>query len=142
MRRTSQTRFCAAAFTLIELMVVIGIIAILIAILLPTLVRSRENARTLKCMAQLHGLGQALVNYSINNRGSYPSWSGWHNVGGDGTGDDDPGPGWTEMLAPNYVSPNSDVYNCPSFPEGYPINYFLSSRWLRQNKRFSLLATE
>jgi prepilin-type N-terminal cleavage/methylation domain-containing protein/prepilin-type processing-associated H-X9-DG protein len=131
----------ARGFTLIELLVVIGIIAVLISILMPALVRSRENARAIQCASQLHQLGVALTNYAANNK-TFPSWSGWHTVGGDGTGDDDPGPGWTEMLAPYYVAPTSAVYNCPSFPEGYPINYFLSARWLRMNRRLSLAPAE
>ena len=130
------------AFSLIELMVVIGIIAVLIALLMPTLIRSREAAGTVQCSANLYHLGQALHHYASANAQHLPSWSGWHVAGGDGTGEDDPGPGWTEQLAPWYVPPTSPAYNCPSFPQGYSINYFLSSRYLRQNFRHSLLLSE
>ena len=141
-----QRRRPRRGFSLIELIVVIGLIAVLIALLIPAVIRSRESARTIQCASQLHQLGQAFANYAVHFQGHLPSWSGWHiaggGAGGDGTGEDEAGPGWTEQLAPFYVSPTSPVYNCPSFVEGYPINYFLSSRYLRMRRRFSLQLSE
>jgi prepilin-type N-terminal cleavage/methylation domain-containing protein len=136
MSRPMRRRRCG--FSLIELIAVIGIIAIMIGLLMPAVIRSRESARTIQCASQLRQLGQAFANYAAHFDGHLPSWSGWHVAGGDGTGEDEAGPGWTEQLAPLFVPPTSPVYNCPSFVEGYPINYFLSSRYLRMNRRWSL----
>jgi prepilin-type N-terminal cleavage/methylation domain-containing protein/prepilin-type processing-associated H-X9-DG protein len=117
------------AFTLIELLVVIGIISILIAILLPTMSRAKEQSRTVKCAAQLRQVGVALNNYAVNYKWHLPTWSQWHTIGGDGTGEDTPGDAWTEQLEPYMTGPASEVYNCPSFPEDRRVNYFLTARY-------------
>src|SRR5258708_3411338 len=61
-----------AAFSLIELLVVIGIMAVLMAILLPALEKAREQANKTRCATHLQQLGQSLSLYSNENHGDYP----------------------------------------------------------------------
>jgi len=61
-----------SGFTLIELLVVISIIAMLIALLLPALAKTRETSRRTICGAYLHQWSVALATYAVEANGLYP----------------------------------------------------------------------
>lgn len=60
-------------FTLVELLVVIGIIALLLAILLPSLARAREQANLVKCMSNLRQVGQAFLMHANEHKNYVPT---------------------------------------------------------------------
>lgn len=78
-------------FTLVELLVVIGIIALLISILLPSLNKARQAANLLVCQSNLKQIGSTMQIYAAQNKGSLPPASYTKNAAG-GIGWLNPGP--------------------------------------------------
>jgi len=68
-RQRTRTRL-KPAFTLVELLVVIGIIALLVSILLPVLGKVQRSSRTLRCLSNLRQMGMAQTQYVAQ-------WNGW-----------------------------------------------------------------
>lgn len=117
-------------FTLVELLVTIGIIALLMGILLPAVTRMRQNAMSVKCKAQLRDIGIALNFYSQQNRGVIypigeldPKTHRWDTLGVEPKWDamyTTPGPTFRgrHLRWPNYVFDppawNPPIMTCPS----------------------------
>ena len=65
----SSSLRCRSAFTLVELLVVVAIIMILISLLLPAFQHARDNAKRSKCVTNLRGIHQGVINYGTSNMG-------------------------------------------------------------------------
>jgi len=117
MRRTK-------GFTLVELLVVIGIIALLVSILMPALGRARELAKRIQCASQQNGIGKAIALYQNEYRDANPRpWRGsglpW-GFGGDGSNSNYGNTDWcnthfydpTDGIDPTHMGDHSTVGQC------------------------------
>ena len=106
-------RFCRrSAFTLIEILVVMAIIAILSALLFAAFSRVREKGRASQCQSNLRQLALAVQQYSADS-GTYPSWYNEHNTANPPP-NSYPGIPWGIRIMP-YIK-TRDVFQCPSDP--------------------------
>jgi prepilin-type N-terminal cleavage/methylation domain-containing protein/prepilin-type processing-associated H-X9-DG protein len=118
---SSHRRHRRSAFSLIELLVVIGIIAILIAVLLPALTRARLAANTLACKSNLRQLVQATQMFA-NEHGGYlpkaennmgPVMMGWNQPRGTRWEFAENMASW-EWALMKYLNKNRGVFICPA----------------------------
>ncbi len=106
-----------AAFSLVELLVVIGVIAILIAILIPVLQGARQAAQSTRCLANLQQLGQGIHMYASESRGFVVPAKREDQMGG----------AWCDILsyyryvkAPQF-RPSRDAPIPPNYPDLEPL---------------------
>ncbi len=99
------------AFTLIELLIVIAIIAVLISILLPALGGAKESGRLVVCQSNLRQIGVAMTMYANDNREQI-----WHSRDWARLGPDNVPPEQREIPGHlyEYVEGNDKVNECPS----------------------------
>src|SRR3954469_7489090 len=129
MHAKSRTRARAKAFTLVEILVVIGIVALLIGILVPTVSKARESSKTAACLWNLRQLTPAAYNYAADHN-NYIIPVGNSAVGGDSYW-------WCNILVDGkYIPAPSDpggagpqtggVFFCPSgYQDEPPTTYVL-----------------
>lgn len=133
-RHPRVPRRSVAGFTIVELLVVIGVVVILIGVLLPALAGARKAGHNTVCLGNLRSIAMGLTIYANDHDSLYPHWSGWQiydaaNAPPEATGDE-PGPGWTELIKDD-LDESIEVYRDPARPrEHADFAYFLSSRWV------------
>jgi prepilin-type processing-associated H-X9-DG protein/prepilin-type N-terminal cleavage/methylation domain-containing protein len=136
-------------FSLVELIVVIGIIAMLIAFLLPTMNTARQQMVTVKCMSQMRELGNAFQMYANDNRGwmassdtcgplnpetfvgpsqvASPGWTGWVD-GGSTPQAISNGTLWPYISKGGKTARSNDpalaIYHCPNDTNPYRLRSY------------------
>ncbi len=151
------------AFTLVELLVVVAIMALLVSILLPSLAQARELVKRAVCQSQLKGVGTAIAQYgSLDSRSRFPLMAEGKDMNNNNWKQSDNGPfhtatEWGNAIQQNlYILVYRDLvtegqYICPSatedqkadhqdagtrygFYEARNISYGLQSPWSQAKK--------
>lgn len=142
-------------FTLVELLIVIGIIAVLIGLLMPTVLKAREQANSALCSSNLRQIGAGFTMYVADNDGKFPYHADWNPVTNKedwlhwqpGSGRDTADITKTSAIAKGMGKINPKVFHCPSddvnnrtrfdtqrmgpvrYEFSYSMNGFFASNW-------------
>lgn len=114
------------AFTLLELLVVIAVIAILASLLLPALARAKAKSHQVACLSNLHQIGLAFSMYLADEKEKFPDrrdlktalgylpWTGWP--------PSDPRGGWAALILTNQLA-NKKLWLCPALKSSLLITF-------------------
>lgn len=141
-QRTSDNPVRARAFSLIEVLVAIGLVFILISLVLPSLGTIFSSARRTVCLSNLRTVSTIGMLYADEHSGELPPYTryielpSWR-VDTGATGD-----AWSTALADAAGMTDYAVFACPAFPEEERVTVFMSSRHLVGTGRRSIRVSE
>ena len=111
--RISPRGLRRSAFTLIEVLVVVAIIALLISVLLPSLRAARDQAKGVTCLSNLKQIGNGCAYYTQEHQGRFaPPFRFIRRVNGN-SNDYINVPAWFQYIPFRYLSNNTQVVSCP-----------------------------
>src|SRR5215213_4484469 len=131
MRQIAHARHRASGFSLVELLVVLGIVVLVIAIILPVVSTAREKSRKTVCQSNLRVIGQSLVMYANAFNGRLPNGNPkgeWDNYAGSNA--------VLVFFANQYVK-GPAVFACPSDSESPPTKVVTADQTLPESVRMS-----
>ena len=124
-----KSRNRGTGFTLVELLVVISIIALLAAILMPSLGRSRELAKASACLSNIKNVGSALNIYVADNKTYFPANYNYLNGESSGGGYHH----WTAAINPNQYTDTVTSGKYPKFAEQFVCPSHTPGGWAPTN---------
>lgn len=108
---TLEPAIASKGFTLVELLVVVAIIALLIAILLPSLNKARQTAIAAACMSQQHQCYIAFSGYAAENDGRIWAYARWHEAGNSA----DTWGYWAQAILDGGYLASGNAIECPGW---------------------------
>ncbi len=125
------------AFTLVELLVVVAIVALLISILLPALNKARETARSVTCAANMHQIGVMAFTFTVEHAGQLPTnfisdgppwyqqiWDEAPRPGSYGSGHSSGKSHWRHIGSGKKQIIRYTILNCPTMSGQFPYRWY------------------